>query len=71
MSLSLTSHLVIYFKKYKFKHDHPKKPDRLRIYECHVGIASPEYKVASYKDFTKNMLPLIKDLGELSHLSSM
>ncbi|XP_053552568.1 1,4-alpha-glucan-branching enzyme, partial [Bombina bombina] len=37
---------------YKRKHCHPEKPKSLRIYEAHVGIASPEGKVASYKNFT-------------------
>ncbi|MGH0159128.1 UNVERIFIED_CONTAM: hypothetical protein FKN15_062726 [Acipenser sinensis] len=45
------------------KHSRPKKPQSLRIYECHVGIASPEEKVASYSNFTYNVLPKIKDLG--------
>ncbi|XP_058489690.1 1,4-alpha-glucan-branching enzyme [Solea solea] len=44
-------------------HPRPKKPASLRIYEAHVGIASPEGKVASYTNFTVNVLPRIKDLG--------
>lgn len=46
------------------KHPRPPKPRSLRIYESHVGIASPEGKVASYRNFTINVLPKIKDLGE-------
>lgn len=48
---------------YKFKHSRPKKPRSLRIYESHVGISSHEGKIASYKHFTSNVLPRIKDLG--------
>ena len=48
---------------YKFKNSRPKKPASARVYEAHVGISSPEQKVASYKEFTKNMLPRIKALG--------
>uniref|UniRef100_A0A1D5R8L3 1,4-alpha-glucan-branching enzyme n=1 Tax=Macaca mulatta TaxID=9544 RepID=A0A1D5R8L3_MACMU len=48
---------------YEFKHSRPKKPRSLRIYESHVGISSHEGKVASYKHFTCNVLPRIKDLG--------
>ncbi|KAL6359591.1 hypothetical protein LRP88_07012 [Fusarium phalaenopsidis] len=48
---------------YKFKHARPKKPESARVYEAHVGISSPEQRVATYKEFTKNMLPRIKDLG--------
>uniref|UniRef100_A0A3Q3VVG0 1,4-alpha-glucan branching enzyme n=1 Tax=Mola mola TaxID=94237 RepID=A0A3Q3VVG0_MOLML len=44
-------------------HPRPKKPTSLRIYEAHVGIASPEAKIASYTNFTTNVLPRIKDLG--------
>lgn len=50
-------------QSYKHKHPHPKKPKSVRIYESHVGIASPEGKIASYKNFTHNVLPRIKDLG--------
>ncbi|SCU91579.1 LAMI_0E06458g1_1 [Lachancea mirantina] len=53
-------------ERYIFKHKRPHingKVDSLRIYEAHVGISSPEPKVASYKEFTKNILPRIKDLG--------
>lgn len=48
---------------HKFQHARPKKPESLRIYEAHVGISSPETRVATYKEFTKNMLPRIKYLG--------
>ncbi|KAL2133595.1 hypothetical protein VTI74DRAFT_2070 [Chaetomium olivicolor] len=50
-------------KTYTFKHERPKKPQSLRIYEAHVGISSPEERVATYKEFTKTMLPRIKSLG--------
>lgn len=50
-------------EKYVFKHERPKKPASVRVYEAHVGISSPECKVATYKEFTKNMLPRIKSLG--------
>uniref|UniRef100_A0A672KEK4 1,4-alpha-glucan branching enzyme 1 n=1 Tax=Sinocyclocheilus grahami TaxID=75366 RepID=A0A672KEK4_SINGR len=42
----------------------PPRPSSLRIYEAHVGISSPEEKIASYKNFTRDVLPRIKDLGE-------
>lgn len=50
-------------EQYQFKHPRPKKPESLRIYEAHVGISSPETKVATYKNFTENMLPRIRSLG--------
>ena len=51
---------------YTFKHKRPvfnESKDSLRIYEAHIGISSPEPTVATYKNFTENVLPRIKDLG--------
>lgn len=48
---------------YQWQHSRPKKTSGLRIYECHVGIASTEPKVASYKHFTYDVIPRIKKLG--------
>jgi 1,4-alpha-glucan branching enzyme len=50
-------------ERYHFKNPRPPYPESVRIYEAHVGISSPEPKVASYKEFTQNMLPRIKYLG--------
>ncbi|KAJ2514792.1 alpha-1,4-glucan branching enzyme [Coemansia sp. RSA 1939] len=49
--------------KYQFKHKKQEPDTDLRIYEAHVGISSPEARVATYKEFTRDMLPMIKDLG--------
>jgi 1,4-alpha-glucan branching enzyme len=46
-----------------FKNPKPPKPTRLKIYESHVGISSPELKVTSYRTFTKTVLPRIAYLG--------
>ncbi len=35
----------------------------LLIYECHIGMATNEEKVGTYKEFTKNILPRIKEDG--------
>ncbi|RWS04362.1 1:4-alpha-glucan-branching enzyme-like protein [Dinothrombium tinctorium] len=50
-------------EKYQFKYPKPNPPSNLKIYECHVGIASPEYKVSSYDYFTENMIKRIKKQG--------
>lgn len=50
-------------ERYVFKHPKPPKPESVRIYEAHVGISTPDLKVATYKEFTKNMIPRIKYLG--------
>ena len=49
--------------KYKFRNSKPVRPESLRIYECHVGIASPEYHVSTYDHFRLNVLPIIKRQG--------
>ncbi|EEB10319.1 1,4-alpha-glucan branching enzyme, putative [Pediculus humanus corporis] len=48
---------------YKFKYDKVKRPESLRIYECHVGIASSEPKIGTYKEFANNIIPRITKLG--------
>ena len=50
-------------QRYVFKHPRPPKPLSARIYEAHVGISSAEPKIATYKEFTQNILPRIKHLG--------
>ncbi|KAG9878187.1 putative 1,4-glycogen branching enzyme, partial [Aureobasidium melanogenum] len=50
-------------ERYTFKHSKPPKPKSARIYEAHVGISSPDPKVATYKEFTQNTLPRIHHLG--------
>lgn len=49
--------------KYYFKNSRPSGHKSLRIYEAHVGISSPEPKIASYDEFTDNLLPRISALG--------
>lgn len=48
---------------YQWQHPTPPRPKSVRIYEGHVGISSPEAKVASYTYFADNILPRVKDLG--------
>lgn len=50
-------------ERFEIKNPRPKKPESLRIYEAHVGISSPELKVATYREFTQNMIKKIKNLG--------
>lgn len=40
-----------------------QKPADLRVYEAHVGISNDDGRIGTYKEFTKNMLPRIHDLG--------
>ena len=40
------------------------KPEKTPfIYECHIGMATEEYKVGSYREFKDNVLPRVKQLG--------
>ncbi|XP_072514296.1 1,4-alpha-glucan-branching enzyme [Salminus brasiliensis] len=48
---------------YKHQHQRPPQPRCPRIYEAHVGIASPREEIASYKNFILDVLPRVKDLG--------
>lgn len=50
-------------QEYVLKEPRPPVPKSMKIYECHVGIASPEGKVGSYKEFAENVVPRIKKLG--------
>ena len=40
-----------------------KPPKHPIIYECHIGMASEEGKVASYNEFREKVLPRVKALG--------
>ena len=33
------------------------------IYECHIGMSSEEGRVSTYKEFTRDVLPRVKELG--------
>jgi 1,4-alpha-glucan branching enzyme len=48
---------------YTFKNGRPPQPQKVRIYEAHVGISTAEMRVGTYKEFTANILPRIKKLG--------
>lgn len=47
------------YKCQKFKPD----VDPLLIYECHIGMATEEFRVGTYEEFRTNVLPRIKDDG--------
>jgi len=44
---------------YAWKNPSPKLDAGLRIYEAHVGMATEEERVGTYKEFTSNVLPRI------------
>lgn len=55
--------IYIFIQVYKFKYSKQKKPESLRIYECHVGIATQELKIGTYLEFAKNIIPRIVKQG--------
>ena len=48
---------------YQWQHAIPPIPNIPLIYEAHVGMSSEEEKVASFNEFTANVLPRIKQAG--------
>lgn len=50
-------------ERYTFKNQKVPRPKSLRVYECHVGIATSELKVGSYDNFADNILPRIVKQG--------
>lgn len=49
--------------RYQFQYRKPSKPKSLRIYECHVGIATEKLEVGSYRNFADNVIPRIVRQG--------
>lgn len=58
--------IIFYLQKYNHKYDRAKKPQSLRIYESHVGIATEEYRVGQYKEYAQNIVPRIAKQGMLT-----
>ena len=50
-------------KPFKWNNKRFKPEKNLYIYECHIGMAQEDEKVSTYKEFTQNILPRIKNLG--------
>ena len=46
-------------ENYVFRNKSPKKKKSILIYEVHIGMASQEEKVATFNEFTENILPEI------------
>lgn len=54
---------VIVQPKYDWKNKAPQLKEAPFIYEAHIGISTEEYKINSYKEFTRDVLPRIKKAG--------
>lgn len=49
--------------KYRWKKRSFKPAKTPLIYECHIGMAQEKEGIGTYKEFSENVLPRIKDLG--------
>lgn len=54
---------VIVQPKYDWKNKAPQLKEAPLIYEAHIGISTEEYKINSYKEFTRDVLQRIKKAG--------
>ena len=54
---------VIVQPKYDWKNKAPQLKEAPLIYEAHIGISTEEYKINSYKEFTRDVLPRITKAG--------
>lgn len=54
---------VIVQPKYDWKNKAPQLKEAPLIYEAHIGISTEEYKINSYKEFTRDVLLRIKKAG--------
>ncbi len=54
---------VIVQPKYDWKNKAPQLKEAPLIYEAHIGISTEEYKINTYKEFTRDVLPRIKKAG--------
>lgn len=50
-------------ERHVWKHPSPARPKALRIYEAHIGMATQELRVGSYREFADNVVPYVADLG--------
>ena len=48
---------------FQWKHDPPGEVKAPRIYEAHVGMATEEHRVGTYREFADDILPRIARLG--------
>ena len=49
--------------QWKYPKKHMSRPKTLRVYESHVGMATKEQRVGSYREFADNIIPRLKDAG--------
>eukprot|EP00928_Gymnodinium_smaydae_P011094 TRINITY_DN1413_c0_g1_i9.p1 TRINITY_DN1413_c0_g1~~TRINITY_DN1413_c0_g1_i9.p1 ORF type:complete len:834 (+),score=183.51 TRINITY_DN1413_c0_g1_i9:63-2504(+) len=50
-------------ERYTMKYPRPARPENLKVYEAHVGIAGVDTRVHTYQEFKDDILPVIKRLG--------
>lgn len=60
---AFTAHIWLPPTPYQPVHPAPALEHGLRIYEAHVGMATEEYKVGSFAEFTRDVIPYVKGQG--------
>lgn len=50
-------------RPYVWKNARPSRKNAPMIYECHIGMASEQEKVATFEEFRRDVLPHVADLG--------
>lgn len=50
-------------ERYVMRHPSPPPPPSLLVYEAHVGMATEEERTGTYREFTADVLPRVKNLG--------
>lgn len=50
-------------RPHAFRHEPPRVQGGLRIYEAHVGMATEEERVGTFREFEERVLPYVSDLG--------
>lgn len=53
----------VYTDTFSFHAASPKEPKTPLIYECHIGMATEEYRVGTYREFRESVLPRIEKSG--------
>jgi 1,4-alpha-glucan branching enzyme len=50
-------------RAYEWRHEPPAAAGGLKIYEAHVGMATEEERISTYREFADEVLPRVADLG--------
>jgi 1,4-alpha-glucan branching enzyme len=55
--------LYVEKRRYEWQHPVPKLTEKLRIYECHIGMSTEKKGISTFEDFRTQVLPRIQKGG--------